>query len=80
MPTVRESRPDSGAGAPADEIEITPEMLRAGVDAIDLWSASDLSEWKAIDVYRQMERARRATAVLTVPEPQEGASPQSQTA
>ena len=48
--------------ASTDEIEITPEMIRAGVEACSLWSACDLDEWKAIDIYRQMERARRATA------------------
>ncbi len=63
MNTVNEDRLDPvEAGAPTDEIEITPEMIRAGVEACSLWSACDLDEWKAIDIYRQMERARRATA------------------
>ena len=35
MPNVCKGRADSiGAGAPADEIEITPAMIDAGVDEI----------------------------------------------
>ena len=49
-----------GAGAP--EIEITPEMVAAGVLACERWKLADEAEWKVFDIYREMERARRAKA------------------
>jgi hypothetical protein len=49
-----------GDGAPVDEIEITPEMIEAGIDACAYWDSCDLDEWRVIDIYREMERARRA--------------------
>ena len=55
-------RPNTtGDGAPGrnDEIEITPEMIAAGVEACSFWDIGDPDEWKAVDIYRQMERARR---------------------
>lgn len=52
---------------PRDEIEITPEMLAAGIEAVEMWSASDLPEWKAVDIYRQMELARRRSMVALSP-------------
>lgn len=64
------SRPDTtGAGAPGrnDEIEITPEMIAAGVDACSFWDIGDPDEWKAVDIYRQMERARLTTASEAFP-------------
>jgi hypothetical protein len=55
-----------GAGGPEDEIEITPEMIEAGIEACGMWSLSDLDEWKAIDIYRQMERARRRSMATSI--------------
>jgi hypothetical protein len=46
------------------EIEITDEMVDAGVRALALWDWDDRSEWKVSDVYREMERARLSTAAL----------------
>ena len=52
----------AGAGAPEIEIEITPAMIAAGVLASERWELADDAEWKVFDIYREMERARRATA------------------
>ena len=51
-----------------EEIEITPEMIAAGVEAESLWDSGDLPEWKIIDIYRQMERARRGLTANEKPE------------
>jgi len=45
-------------GAP-EEIEITPPMLKAGLEAYALWDREDDWEYIVIDVYRSMEMARR---------------------
>ncbi len=38
------SSDSAGAGAPADEIEITPEMVEAGVFALERFMDSSLTE------------------------------------
>jgi hypothetical protein len=46
------------------EIEVTPEMIEAGVRAFELWDSADLPEHIVWSVYKAMELARRkATAV-----------------
>jgi hypothetical protein len=48
-----------GAGAPADEIEITSEMIEAGCAAARLYDREDPKDWEIAAVYRAMEIARR---------------------
>lgn len=61
MANVNESCPDGiGAGAPESEIEITPSMIEAGVEALAFWDRDDRDEWKVWYVYREMEKARVA--------------------
>ncbi len=61
-------REDSGAaskeadGAP-EEIEITPAMIEAGIEAYRLWDRDDPTAWKVADIFVEMEKARRATMV-----------------
>jgi hypothetical protein len=43
-----------------DEIEITPEMIKAGMEALSLWDFYDLDEWKVADIYRAMESVHRS--------------------
>jgi hypothetical protein len=46
-----------------DEIEVTPEMLKAGLDEYALFDSVDPGEWVVSAVYRAMARAARgATA------------------
>jgi hypothetical protein len=47
------------AGAPEDEIEITPEMIEAGYKVSRLYDREDPKEWEIAAVYRAMEKARR---------------------
>jgi hypothetical protein len=42
------------AGAPDDEIEITSEMLVAGVEAYALFDFEDPGEWVVSAIYRAM--------------------------
>lgn len=59
MNTLNFSRADSkGTGALEDEIEITPAMIRAGLDALALWDRGDSDEWKVWHVYHEMEKVR----------------------
>jgi hypothetical protein len=46
------------AGAPAEEIEVTPGMIKAGIEAYCLWDRDDPTEWKVVDIFMEMERAR----------------------
>jgi hypothetical protein len=49
-------REDSGVA----EIEVTPEMIEAGVKALQAWSEGDeLFDVGAISVYRAMQRCRQ---------------------
>jgi hypothetical protein len=57
-----EASPAKADEAGAPEIKITDEMIAAGVKACEHWELADAPEWKAVDIYREMERARRATA------------------
>ncbi len=50
-----EESPESGqAGAPNGEIEITPEMLCAGVAALDGWFPYGLPDVQAEDLVRDV--------------------------
>ncbi len=40
------------------EIEITPAMIEAGVEALALWDRGDSDEWKVWHVYQEMHKAR----------------------
>jgi hypothetical protein len=51
-----------------DEIEITPEMIEAGMEALSLWDFYDLDEWKVADIYRAMESVHRAVTVAKTSE------------
>lgn len=45
-----------------DEIEVTPEMIRAGTDILALYDPSEDSvEGWAEDIYREMESVRRSS-------------------
>jgi hypothetical protein len=56
-------RTDSSAGAPADEMEITPEMIAAGLRAFGEWdSRIEEPAGLVIEVYRAMREAREAAA------------------
>jgi hypothetical protein len=48
--------PDGEAGAP--EIEITPEMKEAGIEAFCSFDSDDPASWIVIAVYEAMEGAR----------------------
>jgi hypothetical protein len=51
----------TGAGPDnPEDVEITPEMIAAGVRALELWDSGDLPEWKAASVYKAMTKAARA--------------------
>jgi hypothetical protein len=53
------------AGAPDAEIEVTTEMIEAGIEAYCLWDRDDPTEWKVADIFRQMAKAKReSTAIL----------------
>lgn len=52
-------RPENESGEP--QIEVTPEMIEAGVKALQAWSSTDeYFDVGAISVYRAMQRARLA--------------------
>ena len=42
----------------SDEVEITPRMIEAGVEAYALFELLDPGDWIVSAVYRAMERAR----------------------
>lgn len=42
-----------------EEIEITPDMLEAGLDAISLYDWSDPGDWIVTSIYSAMEKVRR---------------------
>lgn len=44
------------------EIEITPEMMEAGLKVCSLLEAGDPDEWLVSAVYSAMERAKEAAA------------------
>ena len=48
----------AGAPAIADEIEITPEMVEAGISASDCYDFYDPDEWRLAAIYRAMTKAR----------------------
>jgi hypothetical protein len=48
--------PDRPALEP--EIEVTPEMIDAGVSAWALFEAGDRSDWLVSEIYRAMEVAK----------------------
>jgi hypothetical protein len=56
-----EASPAKAEEAGAPEIEITDDMIAAGVKACELWDSGDPPEWKAWSIYSAMERARRQT-------------------
>jgi hypothetical protein len=41
-----------------EEIEVTPEMMRAGIEEYALFSFEDRGEWVVSAIYRAMERAK----------------------
>jgi hypothetical protein len=50
-------------GSSTDEIEVTPEMLKAGIDEYALFEFADPGEWVVSAIYRAMVRAnKRSTA------------------
>ena len=50
----------------ADEIKITPEMIRAGVDEYAMFSSQDRGEWVVAAVYRAMERVNANRRAVTL--------------
>jgi len=48
------------AGAPEIEIEVTPAMIAAGCDEMELFDSGDRPSWIVAAIYRGMERARRS--------------------
>jgi hypothetical protein len=56
---ARPAKSAGEAGAPDDEIEITPEMIEAGYEASRLYDRDDPKEWEMAAVYRAMEKERR---------------------
>jgi len=46
------------------EIEISDEMIEAGIEALELWDFGDLPEWKVASVYKAMELARKGATVV----------------
>ena len=46
----------------AEDIEITPEMLAAGIEEYALFDVFDTLEWLLPSIYRAMELARRNQA------------------
>ncbi len=62
----------SGEDIPENEIEVTPEMIEAGLAAYDAWYASPASESGAIPelvaaVFRAMSQTRYIHVSHTVP-------------
>jgi hypothetical protein len=59
MPLQLDRAAPKGDGAP-DEIEITPEMVTAGLDELAFWALDDshVSAACILEVYAAMERAR----------------------
>ena len=55
---VDSAKPES-AGAPEDEIEITPEMIEAGADAIGLYEPGDC-ELAAFSCFKAMVAVSRS--------------------
>jgi hypothetical protein len=51
--------PDREAGAPAGEVEITPDMIEAGIEEYALFSSGDPGRWVVAAIYRAMEKARQ---------------------
>jgi hypothetical protein len=43
----------------AIEIEITPAMIEAGIEAYCLFDSDEPGEWIVDSIYRAMERAKR---------------------
>ncbi len=56
-PTAREARETA-----TDEIEVTPEMIEAGADALCRYDATTLPEPVVLDVYRVMAALDRSRA------------------
>jgi hypothetical protein len=56
------------AGAPGRVIEITPEMIEAGLEARAAWdSRFEETEGLVIQIYEAMERARCASVASVAP-------------
>jgi hypothetical protein len=53
--------PETGAGAPEQEIEITPEMIEAGIKEFLLCEAHDPPASTVKSIYLAMERLRNAS-------------------
>jgi hypothetical protein len=51
--------PRPGGESPGAEIEVTPEMIEAGVEEYSLFSFGDRGTWVVSAIYRAMETARR---------------------
>jgi hypothetical protein len=66
--TYRDPALDTTPDRPS-EVEITPEMMEAGLAAFRLWEWGDDPEWAVEWVYRDMETARRARATTAPPGP-----------
>lgn len=47
-----------------DEIEISDEMVEAGIKALEIWDSADLPEHVVYSVYKAMELARRKTTAV----------------
>ena len=57
--------------ANADEVEITEEMIAAGVRAYDLWDYADDSKMVVLSIYRAMIRAKEAGSLVSRRHPRE---------
>ncbi len=61
--SLHRDRPDdkfycmSGVASEADEMEITPEMIKAGIEAYSLFESCDLGEWVVPAIYSAMRKA-----------------------
>jgi hypothetical protein len=51
---------ENDADTEAEDIEITPEMLRAGIEEYALFDSQDPGEWVVSAIYRAMRKSRRA--------------------
>jgi hypothetical protein len=54
----RDRMPDLAATEPTNAIEITPEMIAAGMEEYALFDSRDCGEWVVAAVYRAMETVR----------------------
>ena len=63
-------RSDSATGRRSDEIEITPEMIEAGISALAVWDLSDDGALIVTSIFHAMLEAQQLlTSQLLPPHP-----------